>query len=104
MRRVAKDLWQEYPDVAGLLINPRYVDDLAKSTDSKEQSQLLAKQTSSILKSRLSMDIKGWSIAGFPPPAEVTKDGVSVDIGGHIWYTEADLFTNNIPPICLEKK
>ena len=104
VRRVAKDLWQDYPDVAALLINHRYVDDLAKSTDSKEQSQLLAKQTSSILKSQLNMNIKGWSIAGFPPPADVTKDGVSVDIGGHIWYTEADLFTNNIPPICLEKK
>ena len=50
VRRVAKDLWQYYPDAAALLINHRYVDDLAKSTDSKEQSQLLAKQTSSILK------------------------------------------------------
>ena len=34
VRRVAKDLWQDYPDVAALLINHRYVDDLAKSTDS----------------------------------------------------------------------
>ena len=39
-----------------------------------------------------------------PPPPEVTKDGVSVEIGGHIWYTESDLFSNNIPPICLVKK
>ena len=104
VRRIATELWEDLPHVAALLINNRYVDDLAKSTDSQEESRELANDTSAVLKSKLNMAIKGWSIAGLPPPEEVTKDGKSVDIGGHTWYTEADLFSNNIPPICLVKK
>ena len=52
----------------------------------------------------LNMEIKGWSVAGEAPPPDVTKDGISVELGAHIWYTEADLFTLNIPPICFAKK
>ena len=27
-----------------------------------------------------------------------------MDIGGNTWYTEADLYTLNNPPLCFEKK
>ena len=104
VRRMAKGLWEELPHVANLLINSRYVDDIAKSTNSEQESMKLTSDTTSVLKSKLDMSIKGWSVAGKPPPQEVTKDGISVDLGGHIWFTEADLFTINIPPICLVKK
>ena len=104
VKRVARELWDTFPKVAALLIRKRYVDDIAKSTNSTEESKKLTEETSRILKKKLNMEIKGWSFSGENPPPEVTKDGVSVDLGGHTWYTEIDVFTNNIPPICLIKK
>ena len=104
VRRVANELWDTFPMVATLLIKKRYVDDLAKGTKSKEESLKLTMETSQILKKKLNMEIKGWSIAGEKPPTQVTKDGVSVDLGGHIWWPEPDIFAQNIPPICFDKK
>ena len=104
VKMLAKDLWKDNPDVANLLTSKRYVDDLAKSSVSREISVKLTKDTSEILKSRLNMEIKGWTLSGMPPPGEVSKDGITVELGGHTWYPEADLFTLNIPPICFAKK
>ena len=104
VRRLAKDLWDTFPAVAELLIRKRYVDDLAKSSKSKEESMKLIEDTSKILKEKLDMEIKGWSVTGEKPPPDVTKDGVSVELGGMTWFPEADLYTLNIPPICFAKK
>ena len=104
VRRVAKDLWASYPSVAKLLTKRRYVDDIAKSTNSKQESLQLTQDTSMILQEKLNMKIKGWSIAGEKPPSDITKDGVSVDLGGHTWYTESGLFSLNLPPICFIRK
>ena len=104
VKRVAQDLWTDYPKVASLLTKNRYVDDIAKATNSIDESLSLTNDVSKILHDKLSMEIKGWCYAGKSPPPEVTKDGVSVDIGGHSWYTESDMFSINIPPICLTKK
>ena len=101
---VARNLWDNFPDVASLLIKFRYVDDIAKSTNSIEESLKITANTSTILKDQLNMEIKGWSFAGKSPPPDVSKDGISVDIGGHIWYTQSDIYSCNIPPICLTKK
>ena len=104
VRRVAKDLWDTLPVVANLLTKKRYVYDLAKGTNSKQDSMNLAKLTSDMLKMKLNMEIKGWCIAGNKPPPDVTKDGVSVELAGSRWWTEADFFSPNIPPICFSKK
>ena len=104
VRRMAKELWEFFPEVAALLIKRRYVDDMAKSTKSKQESMKLIEQTSKILAEKLKMEIKGWAVAGEKPPPEVTKDGESVDLGGILWYTEPDLFTLNLPPLCFMKK
>ena len=69
-----------------------------------EESLKITADTSTILKDQLNMEIKGWSFAGKSPPPDVSKDGISVDIGGHIWYTQSDIYSCNIPPICLTKK
>ena len=104
VRRVANELWNTLPEVASMLIKKRYVDDVGKSTNSREQSLKLIHETSKILKEKLNMEVKGWTIAGEKPPAEVTKDGISVELGGHVWWSEPDFFAQNIPPICFDKK
>ena len=104
VKRIASDLWKSASATASLLVANRYVDDIAKSTKSKEESLSMTKQAADILKSKLNMSIKGWAIAGQAPPPEISKDGVSVDLGGNLWFTQADLYTLNNPPLCFEKK
>ena len=104
VKKIANELWDTDAAVASLLLKLRYVDDIAKSTNNFKDSKLLTSRTSEILKNRLNMEIKGWCFAGENPPLEVSKDGVSVDIGGHVWFTKSDLFALNIPPICLTRK
>ena len=104
VRRMAKKLLDTFPEVAALLIKRRYVDDMAKSTKTKQESLYLIQKTSEILASKLSMNIKGWAVAGERPPPDITKDGSGVDLGGILWYPETDLFTLNFPPLCFDKK
>ena len=104
VKRVAKELWETFPQVAFLLIKRRYVDDLGKSTNSKDESMELIKKTSEVLMTKLGMKVKGWSMSGEKPPPEVSKDGISVDFGGMVWYTEPDIYTLNTPALCLDKK
>ena len=104
VRSMANELWETFPEVAALLIKRRYVDDMGKGTKSKQDSIKLIEQTTKILADKLKMEIKGWALAGEKPPPEVTKDGESVDLGGILWYTEPDLYTLNLPPLCFDKK
>ena len=104
VRRVAKELWDTFPEVAFLLIKRRYVDDIGKSTTSKEESKKLIVKASEVLKTKLDMDVKGWAVGGEKPPPDISKDGVSVGFGGLVWYPEIDVYTLNIPPLCLAKK
>ena len=59
---------------------------------------------SEVLKTKLDMDVKGWAVGGEKPPPDISKDGVSVGFGGLVWYPEIDVYTLNIPPLCLAKK
>ena len=104
VRRIADQLWDTYPRVAFLLIKRRYVDDVGRSTMSREDSSLLIQKTSEVLKEKLDMDIKGWCISGEQPSLEISSDGVSVPFGGFLWYPEMDVYSLNVPPLCLDKK
>ena len=104
IRRIATELWDTLPEVAALLIKRRYVDDMAKGTNSRSESVSLIEKTSKVLYDELKMNVKGWALAGCKPPPEISKDGMSVDLGGMLWYTEADLYTLNLPPLCFTKK
>ena len=77
---------------------------MAKGTSSQAQSVELIEKTSKVLYDNLKMNVKGWAIAGKSPPPEISKDGISVDLGGILWYTEADLYTLILPPLCFAKK
>ena len=104
VKRVAEQYSQEFPDVASLLTKKRYVDDVGSSSMSESESLFLINKSSEILKKRLNMDVKGWSVSGKKPPDEVSNDGVSVGFAGFLWFPELDVYSLNIPPLCLDKK
>ena len=103
MKLLADEIWEEYPEVATLLVLKRYVDDFGHSTQSREATDLLISQTTDVL-GTISMKLKGWTISGQPPPDNVTEDGVSVGFGGKTWFPEGDFYKLNIQSLHFAKK
>ena len=105
IRKFAEHIKEDYPEVYAFLIKYRYVDDLGRSTRSREEAHAVADLTSNLLEKFLNMKIKGgWSFAGSDPPEEVSKDGATVEFGGHVWYPKLDVYRLNIPSLYFGKK
>ena len=105
VRQFALSIEHEYPEVSKFLIKFRYVDDLGRSTETKEDAAIIAYKTAELLEKNLNMKIKGgWSFAGMDPPQDVSKDGISVDFGGIAWYPKLDVFSLRIPALYFGSK
>ena len=104
VKRVTNNFCNPDSDVAKLLTQGRYVDDVGKSMMLRSDAVKVIKETTEILKTKLNMEIKGWSLSGEKPDSDVSSDGVSVGFGGLLWYPEADTYSLNIPSLCFDKK
>ena len=105
VRKFAISIKNEYPEVSRFLTQFRYVDDLGRCTNSKEESLVIASKTAELLDKNLNMKIKGgWAYAGQDPPVEVSKDGASVDFGGLAWFPKLDVFSLRIPSLYFGTK
>ena len=105
VRKFALSIENEYPEVAKFLLKFRYVDDLGRSTVTREEAPIIAIETADLLNKNLNMKIKGgWSFAGQDPPQEVSKDGVSVEFGGLDWIPKLDTFSLRIPHLYFGTK
>ena len=100
---LAEHIRHKNPRLAALLLLSRFVDDLADSDKNTKQISDLTKQADELFES-VSMKCKGWSISLSPPHPDCTNDGISVDVGGLVWYPEIDCISVKIPPIHFGKK
>ena len=94
---------EKYPEVAILLEKSRYVDDQGESKATKEEIYLLIKHANEAF-ALVSLIIKEWVASGEVPSEKVSKDGVSVDIGGMSWFPVLDTLQNKIPPLHFGQK
>ena len=58
---------------------------MADSGKSAEAMEELTKSADELFQS-VGWSCKGWSVSTKPPHPHVTKDGISVDVGGLVWY------------------
>ena len=86
------------PLLAALLLWSRFVDDLADSGKSVGAMEELTKSADELFQS-VGWSCKGWSVSTKPPHPDVTKDGISVDVGGLVWYPVIDCISVRIPPL-----
>ena len=91
------------PKLAALLIHSRFVDDLGDSGRSIEDMDVLAKAADDLFES-VGWSCKGWTVSSRPPHPEVTKDGISCDVGGMVWYPVIDALSVKIPPLHFGRK
>ena len=103
VKLLADEIWDEFPDVATLLVYKRYVDDFGQSTLSLESTENLIRRTNKVL-AQIKMEVKGWVIAGKAPPPEASEDGISVGFAGLTWFPAGDFFKLNIQSLHFSKK
>ena len=91
------------PRLAELLLQSRFVDDLADSDVDHESIKKLVDSADELFAS-VGLKCKGWSISGSPPHPDVTSDGQCLDVGGMSWMPEIDTVCVKIPPLHFGKK
>ena len=93
----------QFPAVAKLIEESRYVDDEGESKPTKEACEELIEQANETF-ALVNLEIKEWLVSGDIPSDKVSKDGISVDVGGMKWSSALDTLEVKIPPLHFGKK
>ena len=88
LRQTAGEQRKEFPEAAACVIDDSFVDDIATGSDVTSGEKLAADMTALLAGGGFAT--KGFTISGLPPPPELTKDGVSVNVLGTKWCSEED--------------
>ena len=102
-KEIADQIKDEQPDVAMLLTDGRYCDNLLNSTATLSDAENLAEATSEVL-DRLNLPTKGFSFSGKDPQPQESLDGVSIDVGGMRWCTAVDSIEVKVPCLHFGKR
>lgn len=90
LSELAKLVEKEDPVLARLLTLSRYLDDLQESKQSEVECHSLTKDADEVF-GRVGLKCKAWTVSGSPPPEVVTKDGLTIGVGGFAWFPEGDI-------------
>ena len=102
LSELANLIKEEFPELALFLILSRYVDDLMDSKSSLEECLSLTKEADEVF-SRIGLVCKSWTYSGLPPSPKVSKDGLSIGVGGFAWFPEGDLLELKVPKLHFGK-
>ena len=93
---------KEHADGARVVKKSVYVDDVAKATDSLDESKRLAKSVEFTL-GLASMFVKDFTFVGESPSEKVSADGKSVGLLGYTWWPVEDELSISIKPLFFGK-
>ena len=100
--KLADSVRDEKPVVAVLLDDSTYVDDIGESKETEEECIAIMADTDEVLES-VGCEVKAWVKNGQDPPEKVSKDGISVEVGGQIYYPKLDIYMVKIPQLHFGK-
>ena len=103
MRKLSNLIKDSKPSVKTLIEDRMYVDDAGESKSSLEECQQLAKDSDEVF-SLVNLNCKSWNFSGRDPDEKVSKDGVSLGVGGFRWFPKLDVFELKIPLLHFGKK
>ena len=103
MRKVSNLIKDEKPNVRQLIEDRMYVDDASDSKCTKEECVKLAADADEVF-ARVGLSCKAWTYSGEDPEEKVSKDGVSLGLGGFKWYPKLDVYELKIPSLHFGKK
>ena len=83
---------------AKALRDDSYVDDILHPSPSHEEAVKTARSLEMVL-SLAGMKVKGFTFPGSIPPEDVSTDGRTVGLIGHVWEPEPDIISPDIKPL-----
>ena len=97
LRRTAKLTRSDYPLACNVITNDVYVDDCLSGTHTEKERSLTADQFSLAI-AKGGFREKGFTFSGSHPPQDLANaDGISINVGGWIWFPKDDVVCPNIP-------
>ena len=103
MRKLSKLIKDDKPAVKTLIDDRMYVDDAGESKSTKEECLQLAKDADEVF-ALVGLHCKSWNFSGQDPDEKVSKDGVSLGVGGFKWFPKLDVFELKIPQLHFGKR
>ena len=103
MDQLADLIEDKYPLVAMFLRRLRYVDDLSKSAQFKEELKRLTQDTETVLQ-MVGLTCKAWVFSGEAPPDKVSVTEGSVKVAGQRWRPLVDTIEIPVPGLHFGKK
>ena len=100
---LAEHVRETNPRLCQLLSLSRMVDDLGDSDMDLASVKGIIDDVNELFES-VGLSCKGWSVSGSHPHPDVTHDGISVNVGGMIWFPMVDTVSVKIPPLHFGKK
>ena len=98
LEKLAKSCEQKDQQLADLLRNSRYVDDIGDSKVEEAECRSIIDRTEKLFAS-VGLQTKGWTLTGYNPLETVSKDCSTVSTGGLIWTPSVDSIEVPIPPL-----
>ena len=101
--KIATNCRKEHPKAADCIEKSRYVDNLLKSFNSREEALEVTGVVDECF-AELSLFTRGWSHKGEAPVQEESADGVSLELMGIRWFPFFDTLQIKIPRLHFGKK
>ena len=95
LRKVAELTRSEFPKAYDTIMNDLYVDDCISGDATTPDAHTKAEQLSSAL-GKVNFALKGVTYSGEDPPQDLSKDGVSILVGGVRWFPKLDMISFNV--------
>ena len=99
---LANDVRDKEPELAILLEDSTYVDDMGESKANMEECTALIAAANREFE-EIGIKCKQWTLSGQKPSNVVSEDGMCVLVGGSEWFPEVDSVSVRIPPLHFGK-
>ena len=103
LRLTAEMSKDEYPEANEVVQKDTYMDDSMSGGESPEMVDKITDELE-IMVNRGGFTLKGTTTSGRDPDPTLTKDGVSILVAGHTWYSKEDTFALNVKDLNFARK
>ena len=96
LQSIAEKTKDECPMAYPVITEDTYVDDCMSGNESLKSRNIATDQLVLAL-AKGGFSLKGFTFSGEAPPDHLSRDGISVSVGGMKWFSQEDLISLNIP-------
>ena len=103
LRKLAETFKSDYPEIHEVIKKDLYVDDCMSGEQSVEQMTKMMNNLEFVLNT-VGWTLKSYTVSGEHPHESLTRDGVSIDVAGHKWFSQEDAISLYIKELNFAKK